>query len=76
MIEIRIKSLKNEDVKIDIEATSLSVTAQLPISSAANGGNSEYRYVISYKHILTLLDLKTIDSYLFLNLHNVKICCN
>ena len=71
MIEIRIKSLKNEDVKIDIEATSLSVTAQLPISPTADGGNSEYRYVIFKKQKLIMH-----DPLIFLNVNRVNIYGN
>ena len=43
VIEIRIKALKNEDVKVNIESTSLSVSAQLPASTTSDGGNREYR---------------------------------
>ena len=43
MIEIRIKALKNEDVKVNIDSTSLSVSAQLPASTTSDGGSREYR---------------------------------
>lgn len=49
VIEIRIKSLKTDDVKINIESTSLSVTAKLPISSK-DGGDSEYSLELDLAH--------------------------
>ncbi len=38
VVEVRIKNMKNEDVKVDIQDTSLSVTAKL----AAGNTNTFY----------------------------------
>ena len=43
MIEVRIKGLKGDDVKIEFESTSLSVTAKLPVAYQTEGGSNEYR---------------------------------
>ena len=43
MIEIRIKGLQRDDVKIQFESTLLSVTATIPETYRTDGGNSEYR---------------------------------
>jgi len=40
IVEVRIKGLKPEQVKVDFASNALSVTAKLPVSSASNG--SEY----------------------------------
>ncbi len=33
VVEVRIKNMKNEDVKVDIQDTSLSVTAKLAVGN-------------------------------------------
>ena len=43
MIEVRIKGLKEDDVKLEFESTSLSVTAKLPVTYRTEEGGNEYR---------------------------------
>ncbi len=42
VVEVRIKNMRNEDVKVDIQDTSLSVTAKLAV------GNTLYNILGSY----------------------------
>jgi HSP20 family molecular chaperone IbpA len=42
VVEVRIKNMKSEDVKVDIQETTLSVTAKLPL------GNLSLMEVIEY----------------------------
>lgn len=50
VIEVRIKGLKPDEVKINIEATSISVTAKLPAISTSTGGNSDYSLELDLAH--------------------------
>ncbi len=47
VVEVRIKNMKNEDVKVDIQDTSLSVTAKLAVGTGNTFYNilgTRYRY--------------------------------
>lgn len=50
VIEVRIKGLKPDEIKIEIETTSVSVTAKLPASSTSAGGNSDYSLELDLAH--------------------------